>query len=73
MGKGLLVWVAMLGFVLGLVVGVSGGSGCSVSEPLPSRSVPVSLDGGDGVVDEDDPGWDCRTMGNRVCGPGKRV
>lgn len=20
-------------------------------------------------LQEDDPGWDCRTMGNRVCGP----
>lgn len=22
-----------------------------------------------GVITEDDPRWDCRTMGNRVCGP----
>lgn len=22
-----------------------------------------------GVIEEDDPRWDCRTMGNRVCGP----
>lgn len=21
------------------------------------------------VLQEDDPGWDCATMGNRVCGP----
>ncbi|MDV6291366.1 hypothetical protein R2F25_38795 [Streptomyces sp. UP1A-1] len=26
-------------------------------------------DNGDGRVDEDESGWDCRTMGNRVCGP----
>ncbi|OEJ21042.1 hypothetical protein [Streptomyces subrutilus] len=25
-------------------------------------------DNRDGVVDEDESGWDCRTMGNRVCG-----
>lgn len=22
------------------------------------------------VITEDDPGWSCQTMGNRVCGPG---
>ena len=26
-------------------------------------------DNRDGVVDEDESGWDCRTMGNRLCGP----
>ncbi|MFC8640106.1 hypothetical protein ACFUC2_05020 [[Kitasatospora] papulosa] len=26
-------------------------------------------DNGDGRVEEDESGWDCRTMGNRVCGP----
>ncbi|WP_439377843.1 hypothetical protein [Amycolatopsis lexingtonensis] len=26
-------------------------------------------DNGDGVIDEDESGWDCTTMGNRVCGP----
>lgn len=23
-------------------------------------------------INEDDPGWDCRTMGNHVCGTGTR-
>lgn len=23
------------------------------------------------VVTEDSPGWDCHTMGNKICGPGK--
>lgn len=22
-----------------------------------------------GVIDEDESGWDCKTMGNRICGP----
>lgn len=22
-------------------------------------------------IQEDDPGWDCHTMGNRICGPGR--
>ncbi|WP_146046415.1 hypothetical protein, partial [Streptomyces cahuitamycinicus] len=26
-------------------------------------------DNRDGIVDEDESGWDCHTMGNRVCGP----
>lgn len=26
-------------------------------------------DNGDGWLMEDESGWDCRTMGNRVCGP----
>ncbi|MFF4188158.1 hypothetical protein ACFYZ9_33685 [Streptomyces sp. NPDC001691] len=26
-------------------------------------------DNGDGQIDEDESGWDCRTMGNHVCGP----
>jgi hypothetical protein len=21
-------------------------------------------------IEEDEPGWDCTTMGNRICGPG---
>lgn len=26
-------------------------------------------DNRDGIVEEDESGWDCRTMGNRACGP----
>ena len=36
-----------------------------VSAPDPD---PVRLDYGV-RVQEDDPRWDCRTMGNRICGP----
>ena len=25
-------------------------------------------DNGDGIIDEDESGWDCATMGNHVCG-----
>jgi hypothetical protein len=32
----------------------------------------VGDDNGDGRIDEDESGWDCETMGNRVCGPEKR-
>lgn len=34
------------------------------SNPEPARPLPVQA-----VVQEDDPAWDCETMGNLVCGP----
>ncbi|AKN68701.1 hypothetical protein QR97_01775 [Streptomyces sp. PBH53] len=42
------------------------------SRPSPPRVVaviPAGDDNGDGRIDEDESGWDCRVMGNRVCGP----
>jgi len=24
-------------------------------------------------ITEDDPRWDCRTMGNKICGPGAKI
>ncbi|ANA99701.1 Uncharacterised protein [Mycolicibacterium phlei] len=30
---------------------------------------PRGDDNGDGLIDEDESGWDCATMGNRICGP----
>lgn len=30
----------------------------------------VGDDNGDGTIDEDESGWDCRHMGNQICGPG---
>lgn len=32
------------------------------------RSLPPVVIDNDGVIYEDDPRWDCRTMGNRTCG-----
>ncbi|ASR77198.1 hypothetical protein KIV66_gp91 [Mycobacterium phage MyraDee] len=29
----------------------------------------VGDDNGDGVIMEDESGWDCATMGNLICGP----
>ncbi|MEU6756054.1 hypothetical protein [Streptomyces sp. NPDC046685] len=31
-------------------------------------SAPIGDDNHDGTVDEDESGWDCHTMGNRICG-----
>lgn len=30
-------------------------------------------DNGDGRIDEDESGWDCRSMGNGICGPGATI
>ena len=32
-------------------------------QPVEHRPIPVER------ITEDDPGWDCRTMGNQICGP----
>jgi hypothetical protein len=29
----------------------------------------VGDDNADGIITEDESGWDCRVMGNRICGP----
>ncbi|WP_167162946.1 hypothetical protein [Streptomyces sp. MBT27] len=44
---------------------------CTDTRPAPSPSVDQRSgdDNADGVIDEDETGWDCRTMGNRQCGP----
>lgn len=42
-----------------------------VIEPLPEEDPPAAEDPGweDGVCQEDEPCWDCETMGNLTCGP----
>uniref|UniRef100_UPI003F491029 hypothetical protein n=1 Tax=Streptomyces sp. CA-136453 TaxID=3240050 RepID=UPI003F491029 len=52
---------------------------CNGAEPAPTVDVDVDEnettrgrsgdDNGDGRIDEDESGWDCHVMGNRVCGP----
>ncbi|MEU5748156.1 hypothetical protein ABZ804_21790 [Streptomyces sp. NPDC047726] len=42
------------------------------STPRADRSTGITVtgdDNADGRVEEDESGWDCHTMGNRVCGP----
>lgn len=56
---------------LTLVAGVLAGpvivSGPVVSVASASPAV-YGDDNGDGIVDEDESGWDCTTMGNMLCG-----
>lgn len=44
----------------------------------PAESVPAFIltpaivagdENADGIIDEDEIGWNCKTMGNRICGP----
>lgn len=48
-------------------------------EPMPAPTAPQvpksephkpGDDNGDGVIDEDESGFNCKTMGNKQCGPG---
>jgi uncharacterized protein YceK len=49
-------------------------SGCSIwsNQPEPSTSTRGSVATVTVRLQEDDPGWDCATMGNKVCGPQAR-
>ncbi|MFJ2225626.1 hypothetical protein ACIOFY_36990 [Streptomyces anulatus] len=51
-------------------VGILGATAAPGAPVPPASGVTVTLPGDDnrdGYVDEDESGWDCRTMGNRLC------
>jgi hypothetical protein len=55
-------WVVLFAFgVLITVLAASSGSGQRATAP--GRPAPTTT-----VRVEDDPGWNCRTQGNRICG-----
>ena len=56
----ILVLLILAGFMLVFAVSLYGGA--KVDRWFEDRDN-VS------IVHEDDPGWDCTTMGNRICGP----
>ncbi|MFB8025929.1 MULTISPECIES: hypothetical protein [unclassified Streptomyces] len=59
---------AILAGLLALVVlALAASVGAARPDDVPARPVTVSVPGGS-RIEEDDPGWDCSTMGNRVCG-----
>lgn len=43
------------GLFVGVLLGIPAGAAIAPAESAP--------------IQEDDPGWDCRSMGDRVCGP----
>lgn len=55
-------WVGPLALLLVLI---GAGAGVMAAHVSTSGFTPAS----ETVVQEDDPSWDCRTMGNRICGP----
>lgn len=57
------VVVASVALMIGLFVG-SAGMMLLAPDPAPLPGIAP----GSFTVQEDDPGWDCRTMGNRMCG-----
>jgi len=73
----LIEWVRVFAAVMvGLFVGVAIMLLLApASEPLPGMAPPAQVITQDetsvDVPQEDDPRWDCRTMGNRVCGSGE--
>lgn len=61
--------------VVGAFVGASMLGSASNAMATPSHSDDqyaweVGDDNADGVITEDESGWDCVSMGNRICGPG---
>lgn len=55
-----------------LEVEVAAAAGDDTAGPEASRNGHSSFagdDNNDGVIQEDESGWDCTTMGNRICGP----
>ncbi|MGW3627603.1 hypothetical protein [Streptomyces sp. NPDC000880] len=58
--------------VLGTLASLSSTPSAAQAGPAPTVTAAAVLPGDDnrdGIVDEDESGWDCRTMGNRQCGP----
>jgi len=43
-------------------------AGCEPGVQTPGPPAPAEQ-----VIEEDDPGWDCRVHGNRQCGPAQTV
>lgn len=54
-----------------LLVGVTAAVPTALIVSAPAQAEPTTIDAPDlnGALTEDSPGWDCRTGGNRVCGP----
>lgn len=54
-----LIVVMTVALLLGLLIPWDSILPWSTAHPSPAHS----------VIHEDDPGWDCATMGNKICGP----
>lgn len=63
------------GFTYIASTGAGGGSeGTTQCTPLGLDPGPISIDGVEQEIPyEDEPGWECEIMGNRICGPIKQL
>ncbi|RYH50708.1 MAG: hypothetical protein EON54_15510 [Alcaligenaceae bacterium] len=74
--------IAVIAITAGALLGFAGSASAEgVSAPVTCTDAPEYVieaggvcglpgdDNDDGVIDEDESGWNCATMGNRVCGP----
>lgn len=59
---------ASVAIALAAIAGI--GAPIASAEPLDKYAFEVGDDDGNGVIDEDESGWSCVDMGNKVCGPG---
>ncbi|AGT12798.1 hypothetical protein PHELEMICH_61 [Mycobacterium phage Phelemich] len=58
---------AFIGVALGMPLGLAVATPKETSAPSSAYTTPTTVV--QTTINEDDPAWDCRTMGNRVCGP----
>lgn len=51
-------------------IGIGYASAPAIETPDAVSTVAITGDdNSDGIIDEDESGWNCETMGNRICGP----
>ncbi|MFI8265349.1 hypothetical protein [Streptomyces sp. NPDC085665] len=62
------VLAGLLGLLFLALAATVGAVRIDSAAPRPAVTANVGDDNGDGAVDEDEPGWNCHTMGNRICG-----
>lgn len=72
LGQTKATWLA-LGKRIALIVGVLVVIGISQAEDKAARSEVAPASSPVVSIQEDDPRWDCRTMGNLICGEGAKV
>ena len=57
----------LFAFILAFIPANHAPADITYPQPTISNAIPGD-DNGDGIIDEDESGWSCATMGNKVCG-----
>ncbi|AGU91975.1 hypothetical protein ADAWI_58 [Mycobacterium phage Adawi] len=60
-------------FAAGVFIGLAAGLPLGMAVAAPKDAAPVTVQSTKVAAqcEEDEPCWDCTTMGNRICGPGQ--